>query len=301
MKKLLAIFLAALLACASANAQEPIAVSGENSDTHKTVGILLVEDGADGFYIQFHEPCINVVVSHTSGVSLSRKAVSAGEAILVYSYIPDTLPNLSVSYSLPGDETGAVYTHMISQSGKDSSYILVTDWYTENAWLAAMRLSGIMADDALLRTYTQDEEILGIIEKIRSSSPSEMPRYSYFISLTGLEKVVASMADAGEMHEENRKYLMRSMPSVILNGYIAAEGMLAAAVNGILKAEECMILPDIPFEPGFIVFDDGLDYAFVVSVTLAGEGIVRFQANAVSRNTLSRLSEMEAYLLGMMP
>ena len=57
-----------------------------------------------------------------------------------------------------------------------------------------------------------------------------------------------------------------------------------------------MILPDIPFEPGFIVFDAGEANTIIVSMSLAGEGVVSFHASIVNREALALLSDMDALI-----
>ena len=156
------------------------------------------------------------------------------------------------------------------------------------------------ADDAFLSAYSAPGDVRGIIDDI--VLPESMPENHYFVSTARLNEAVETYLLEEEilMKEENLKYYLRGLPQIIKNMIVAREGALSVAASAILQAGECMILPDIPFEPGFIVFDAGEANTIIVSMSLAGEDIVSFNASVVSREALSLLTDMEALMDEMM-
>lgn len=295
MKKLIALLLLLVFAGSSAVAEEPFDFGESYHGDTQIIGMLYTyESSGEGIPIAFTKEAKNVVISHASGISLSLETVKAGDVVVVYSDIPETMPNLSVSYSLPEDENEVVYTRMISRSGVDGSYIIMNDWYTLMAWTVAERLLSIASDDAFLSAYSTPGDVRGIIDDI--VLPESMPENHYFVSTARLNEVFETylLEEEIQMKEENLKYYLRGLPQVIKNMIVAREGALSLAASAILQAGECMILPDIPFEPGFIVFDSGEGRVIVVSVSLAGEGVVSFHASTVTRDTLETLTNMEA-------
>jgi len=300
MKKLLAMLLLAAFALSSAFAEEPFIVDTSYSGETVIRGWMYPESTDEGVPITFTEEAKNVVIRHSSGMMFSLESVLPGDLIFVGCTIPESLPNLSVSYTLPGDEDAIVHTRMISKSGVDGSYIIMNDWYTEMAWTVAERLCSIASDDAFLSAYSAPGDVRGIIDDI--VLPESMPDNHYFVSTARLNEAVETYLLEEEilMKEENLNYYLRGLPQVIKNMIVAREGALSLAASTILQASECMILPDIPFEPGFIVFDAGEANTIIVSMSLAGEGIVSFNASVVSREALSLLTDMEALMDEMM-
>ncbi len=300
MKKLLAMLLLMAAALSAAAAEAPFILGDPYSGETRNVGWIYVDDSEKAIPILFTEEAENVVVSHASGMSYSLKNVKPGDLIFVFSEIPEGMPNLTVSYSLPEDEKEVVYTRMISRIGVDGSYIIMNDWYTEMAWTTAERLCSIASDDAFLSAYSAPGDVRGIIDDI--VLPESMPENHYFVSTARLNEAVETYLLEEEilMKEENLKYYLRGLPQIIKNMIVAREGALSVAASAILQAGECMILPDIPFEPGFIVFDAGEANTIIVSMSLAGEDIVSFNASVVSREALSLLTDMEALMDEMM-
>ncbi len=300
MKKFLSMFLLMVFAFSVAVAEEPFIFGDPFSGETRCVGWIYAEATENTIPILFTEEAENVVISHACGMSYSLKNVKTGDVIFVFSEIPEGMPNLSVSYTLPEDENEVVYNRMISRSGVDGSYIAMNDWYTEMAWTVAERLCSIASDDAFLSAYSAPGDVRGIIDDI--VFPESMPENHYFVSTARLNEVFETYLLEEEilMKEENLKYYMRSLPALIKNMIVATEGALSLAASSILQAGECMILPDIPFEPGFIVFDAGEENTIVVSMSLAGEGIVSFNASVVSREALNMLTDMEALIDEMM-
>lgn len=293
MKKLFAMLVLLILALSSAIAEEPFTVDGSFSGETRCVGWIYADESEEGIPILFTEEAENVVVSHACGMSYSLKNVKPGDLILVFSEIPEGMPNLTVSYSLAEDEKDVVYTRMISRSGIDGSYIIMNDWYTEMAWTVAERLCSIVSDDAFLYAYSASSDVLGVIDDI--VLPESMPENNYFISTARLNEAVEAYLLEEEilMKEENLRYFLRGLPQVIKTSIISREGVLFLAASSILQASECMILPDIPFEPGFVVFDAGEANTIIVSMSLAGEGVVSFNASVINREALSLLTDME--------
>lgn len=307
MKKLIACLLALMLfAFASAVSEQPFTVGDSItfeeilSDEYRLVGVHIAEKDADSIIIVFTGNAKNVVINYAGDMSYTLKNVQAGDLIIVGAEISEGMPNLTVSYSLPEDEKEVVYTRMISRSGVDGSYIIMNDWYTEMAWTAAERLCSIASDDAFLSAYDAPGDVRGIIDDI--VLPESMPENHYFVSTARLNEAVETYLLEEEilMKEENLNYYLRGLPQVIKNMIVAREGALSLAASSILQAGECMILPDIPFEPGFVVFDAGEANTIIVSMSLAGEGIVSFNASVVSREALSLLTDMEALMDEMM-
>lgn len=299
MKKFLSMLLLMAAAFSVAVAEEPFTLDGSFSGETRNVGWIYSDDSDECIPILFTEEAENVVISHACGMSYSLKKVKPGDLIFVFSEIPEGMPNLTVSYSLPEDEKEVVYTRMISRSGVDGSYIIMNDWYTEMAWTAAERLCSIASDDAFLSAYSASGDVRGMIDDI--VLPESMPENHYFVSTARLNEAVETYLLEEEilMKEENLNYYLRGFPQVIRNMIVAREGALSLAASSILQAGECMILPDIPFEPGFIVFDAGEANTIIVSMSLAGEGVVSFNASVVSREALALLTDMEA-LMGQM-
>lgn len=296
MKKLLAILLLMVFVCPSAFAGEPFRVSGEYTGEIRIVGHLYVDDSTEAIPIIFTQEAKDVVISHESGVSLSLKNVFPGDVIFVFSYIPDTMPNLSVSYSFPGEEI--VYKRLISQSGRDSSYIIMGDWYTEYAWYTAKRMISLLEEDLYRKYYGFSEELFDYFDRVSAALPREMPNNNYFVSFAPALNAIDSYLELEgiEIRPENMEYLKRRLPSSFIASAVSSEGAIAAAALSVMRASEYVILPDIPFEPGYIVFDNGGDYAIVVSVIAAGEGIAGFEACAVSREALTSISNLDMYL-----
>ncbi|MBQ1256295.1 MAG: hypothetical protein IIX93_03335, partial [Clostridia bacterium] len=235
----------------------------------------------------------NVVINYAGDMSYTFKNVQAGDLIAVDAEIPEGMPNLTVSYSLAEDDKEIVYTRMISRSGIDGSFIIMNDWYTEMAWTVAERLCSIASDDAFLSAYSASGDVRGIIDSY--VLPETMPENHYFVSTASLDEAIEKYLREEEilMKEENLKYYLRGLPQVIKNMIVAREGALSLAASTILQASECMILPDIPFEPGFIVFDADEANTIIVSMSLAGEGVVSFNASVVNREALALLTDME--------
>ncbi len=292
MKKLVALLLLFLFAVSSAVSEEPFILDGSFSGETRNVGWIYADDSEKGIPILFIRDAENVVISHACGMTYALKNVKSGDLIFVFSEIPEGMPNLSVSYSLPEDENEVVYTRMISRSGVDGSYIIMNDWYTLMAWTVAERLCSIASDNAFLSAYSTPGDVRGIIDEI--VLPESMPENHYFVSTARLNEVLETyLLEENQMKEENLKYYLRGLPQIIKNMIVAREGALTLAASSILQAGECMILPDIPFEPGFIVFDAGEENTIIVSMSLAGEGIVSFNASVISREALNMLTDMD--------
>lgn len=282
-----------ILALSSAIAEDPFTLGGSFSGATRNVGWIYADDSDESIPILFTEEAENVVIRHACGMSYSLKKVKPGDLIFVFSEIPEGMPNLTVSYSLAEDDKEIVYTRMISRSGIDGSFIIMNDWYTEMAWTVAERLCSIASDDALLNAYSTSSDIRGIIDGY--VLPETMPENHYFVSTASLDEAIEKHLREEEilMKEENLKYYLRGLPQVIKNMIVAREGALSLAASTILQASECMILPDIPFEPGFIVFDADEANTIIVSMSLAGEGVVSFNASVVNREALALLTDME--------
>ncbi len=297
MKRLIACLLASMLFVSmSAISEQPFTVSDSFSGEIRAVGWLFADEEALGIPILFTGNAQNVVISHAGDMSYSLKNVQAGDLVWVFAEIPEGAPNLSVSYSLPEDENETVYTRMISRSGADGSFIIMNDWYTEMAWTVAERLLSVASDEAFLSAYSISGDIRGIIDGY--VLPETMPENHYFVSTACLNEVFEKYLLEEEilMKEENLNYYLRGLPQVIRNMIVAREGALSLAASTILQASECMILPDIPFEPGFIVFDAGEANTIIVSMSLAGEGVVSFNASIVNREALALLSDLDALI-----
>ena len=300
MKKLITCLLALMLfAFASAVSEQPFTVGDSISleeilsDEYRLVGMHIAEQDADSIIIVFTGNAKNVVINYAGDMSYTLKNVQAGDLIAVGAEIPEGMPNLTVSYSLAEDDKEIVYTRMISRSGIDGSFIIMNDWYTEMAWTVAERLCSIASDDAFLSAYSASGDIRGIIDG--HVLPETMPENHYFVSTASLDEAIEKHLREEEilMKEENLKYYLRGLPQVIKNMIVAREGALSLAASTILQASECMILPDIPFEPGFIVFDADEANTIIVSMSLAGEGVVSFNASVVNREALALLTDME--------
>ncbi|MBR3928031.1 MAG: hypothetical protein IKJ65_03390 [Clostridia bacterium] len=299
MKKLIALLLLLVFAVTSAVAEEPFDFGESYHGDTQIIGMLYTyESSGEGIPIAFTKEAKNVVISHASGISLSLETVKAGDVVVVYSDIPEGLPNLSVSYSLPEDEEGIVHIRMISKSGIDGSYIIMNDWYTEMAWKVAKRLCSIASDEGLLSMYSSSYEILEFNKNIGQLLPESMPENHYFVSTAWFDEVFATYLEREgvQMKPENLQYYLRSLPAMIKSSVVSQEGALSLAASAVLQASECMVLPDIPFEPGFIVFDTGDGRVIVVSISLAGEGIVSFNASTVGRAALEMLTDMETLM-----
>lgn len=301
MKKIFSLILACMLFALPALGEIAFTVPNAVPDDIKKVGILIVDEEADGIHVVFTRDVKNVVIYHECGASLSLNSAQAGDCVVVYSYIPDTIPNLSVSYSLPEDENEIVYTRMISQSGMDSSYIIMEDWYTTYAWFTAKRMLSLMNDEVYLSSMSLDEQILDYILNVCAALPDEMPENYYFLSTAFLEPIIEQLLkeEGIQMERDNFAYLMRQVPQTLKSMFKSREGVIAVASSSIMQADESLVIPDIPFEPGFVVFDDGGEYVIVVSVVLAGDGIARFQAGVVSRDALTSLIHLDSFLLGL--
>ena len=148
---------------------------------------------------------------------------------------------------------------------------------------------------------SMDEKILDHIGNVCAALPNEMPENYYFLSVAFLEPVMEQLLkeEGIQMDRDNFAYLMRQVPQMLKTMFQSREGMIAVASSSIMQADESLVIPDIPFEPGLVVFDDGGEYVIVVTVELAGDGIARFQAGVVSRDVLTSLIHLDSFLLGL--
>lgn len=169
----------------------------------------------------------------------------------------------------------------------------VDGWYIQNAWKMVETLSRLADDEGYIAMY--GVEYFGdIINEMRSCIPSEMPPEPYFISVSGMNESLLGMfnEDYLNIEPENLRMILRGLPNLIRTMLVAQEGANAVAASSILQAGEGFILPDVPFEPGFIVFDGGQKYVAVVTVSAAGEGVVSFTAGLISRDSLKKIHEI---------
>ena len=299
MKKFLPLLLIALMTFAPAWAEEAFEVSG---NVGRMIGMLTVDDESQGVPIHFTQEVKNAQIRHDSGAAISLETAKPGDTVLVFCHIPDGMPSITVSYTLPGDEDGTVYVRKISKSSADGSYIIMNDWYTENAWLTAERMLSLL-DDGYVYSMIGANEVYGYIEEVREILPDEMPEKHYFISVAFLKDMITPelLSEEGfELRPENYEYLLRGLPETLKASFVSRMGMIPTAASSVMRADEYKILPDIPFEPGFIVFDSGEAQVIVVSVSLAGEGIVGFHASAFSREIVTSLEHLDSYILGLM-
>lgn len=291
-KFICALLVAFMMISCFAGAENAFVVPNAMPDNANTVGALYVDAGADAIPIIFQNELQNVAVSHTSGASLTLKTVRPGDAILVYSYIPDTIPNLSVSYSYPDDTR--VYTKMISQSGCDASYLILDTPEAEMAWQTVLTMKEIISDKAYLEAMSASPEVMGLIVNAAKSIPDEMPDNYYYIDIGMVQKALFETEEfnLSVMNDAAREWILKSIPTMLITSLNARLGVTWVAAGSMMATEDVTYTPEMNIASGLIVFDTGAQILPVAAVSMPKEDITSIFVTCIMRDILGDLDEM---------
>lgn len=253
-------------------------------DSYPSERIVLrvaVDDEADEIIVRFNTDADNVrilVCPAFSGESLYSLAhVSAGDAVSVRIYIPDTMPNLCLSYTPKGGERQSVW---ISESGMDGSLLFIegdrlylTDWVNNVARGLAAEVLASLNDAEYMRSTVGDYTLDEIKKSVGSVSPVSEYAEAEILFIDDL----LSMPEAAILGEAVPERAQTRIPSLIQMALMSKGGVNFLTAANITVSESYLSEP-AGFADCLATFTGEGDSCVSVAFERVAEGIVKATA-----------------------
>ncbi len=251
------------------------------SDAERVVCHVTVDDSADDITVRFNVNAENVKISVCPAFSEERvytqARVSAGDAVSVRVYIPDAMPNLSLSYTPEGGERTSVW---ISQSGEDGSLIFIdadradtAEWLESAARELANEVLANAKDTEYLRQVLGDARLGDIMASVANVAPVDENSEAVVLFTDD----PAFMLNALQIPESAAERVRTRPASIAQTMLVSAGGADFTTAANATASEKCFSEPT-GFSECLAYFTGEGDACVLVSFERAGDGIVRARA-----------------------